>query len=140
MNKLQIAEQMRRALQMFCVTLSDEAAMVVPAVYDEWAAGMSYKAGDILRHGVNGVGDPQLYRVVQSHTSQMGWQPQETAALYTPIGLTDDGYPVWAQPTGAHDAYSKGDVVEYEGKLYVSTIDGNVYAPGVYGWVIYEEG
>lgn len=140
MNKLQIAEQMRRALQMYCETLSDDEAMIVPAVYDQWAAGMAYKAGKVLRHGLNDVGDPQLYRVVQGHTSQMGWPPDITRALYTPIGLTSDGYPIWAQPTGAHDAYARGDIVEHNGALYISTIDVNTYMPGVYGWEIYEEG
>lgn len=43
-------------------------------------------------------------------------------------------YPEWVQPTGAHDAYNTGDVVIYNGTLYVCTIDANVYAPGVYGW------
>ena len=52
-----------------------------------------------------------------------------TASLYTPIGLDDDGYPVWSQPTGAHDAYNVGDIVDYMGVLYESQIDGNVYSP-----------
>lgn len=42
--------------------------------------------------------------------------------------------PVWAQPTGAHDAYDKGAHVYYNGKVWESTILGNVWAPGVSGW------
>ena len=40
------------------------------------------------------------------------------------------------QPTGAHDAYNKGDKVTFEGKHYISLIDGNVYSPTAYpaGW------
>ena len=38
------------------------------------------------------------------------------------------------QPTGAHDAYNKGDKVSYNGKHYVCTADANIYAPDVYGW------
>lgn len=44
--------------------------------------------------------------------------------------------PEWVQPTGAHDAYNKGDRVRYAGKVYESLIDGNVWSPDVYpaGW------
>ncbi len=39
------------------------------------------------------------------------------------------------QPAGAHDAYHKGDRVKYHGKIYESTMDGNVWEPGVTGWI-----
>lgn len=44
--------------------------------------------------------------------------------------------PDWVQPLGAHDAYNTGDMVVYNGKVYESTIDANVWAPDVYpaGW------
>ena len=88
---------------------------------------------------MNGVGDPQLYKVVQAHTSQADWKPDTSPALYTPIGLTPSGYPVWTQPTGAHDAYNKGDIVSYNEKLYRSLIDGNTWSPDAYpaGWEEY---
>ena len=141
MNRLQAAEQLRKALQMFAASLTDEQAMEVVAVYDPWKEGKNYAVGDFLTYGENGVGDPQLYKVAQAHTSQANWKPNETPALYTPIGLDDSGYPVWAQPTGAHDAYNKGDVVNYNGDLYESLIDGNIYSPEAYpaGWAIYSE-
>ena len=141
MNKLQVAEQFRRALQMFAQTLTDEQALEISTVYPAWEAGKAYAQGDIITYGVNDVGDQQLYRVAQAHTSQDDWLPSGTNALYTPIGLTDDGYPVWSQPTGAQDAYNTGDIVDYNGTLYKSTIDGNVWAPDAYpaGWKIYTE-
>lgn len=45
-------------------------------------------------------------------------------------------YPEYVQPTGAHDAYKKGDKVTLNGKRYVSLIDGNNWSPSVYpqGW------
>ena len=115
--------------------------MEVAAVYDGWQAGKSYTAGEYLTYGVNGVGDPQLYRVVQTHTAQADWTPDKNPALYTAIGLDDAGYPVWSQPTGAHDAYNAGDIVNYNGALYQSLIDGNVYAPDTYtaGWAVYQD-
>jgi hypothetical protein len=142
MNKIQIAEQFRRALQMFAASLADEQAMEVATVFDSWAADKTYAAGEYVTYGVNGVGDPQLYKVVQAHTSQIDWLPDMTASLYTPIGLDDSGYPVWSAPTGAHDAYNTGDIVNYNGTLYKSLIDGNAYSPEAYpaGWELYEKG
>ena len=45
-------------------------------------------------------------------------------------------YPEFKQPTGAHDAYKTGDRVTYNGKIYESTMNGNVYSPDAYpqGW------
>lgn len=133
---LQMAEQYFRALQMFAQSLEDEKAMEVAYMYDPWEIGKYYNVGDFLTYGVNGVDDPQLYKVVQAHTSQADWRPDITPALYVAIGLDENGYPVWSQPTGAHDAYNKGDIVDYRGFLYESLIDGNVYAPDAYpaGW------
>ena len=130
-NKIQAAEQFRRALQMFAQSLAEEQAMEIATVYDEWKPCKAYKGGEYVTYGVNAVGDPQLYRVNDGmpHTSQADWTPDVTASLYTPIGLDDEGYPVWSQPTGAHDAYNVGDIVDYMGALYESQIDGNVYNP-----------
>ena len=141
MNRMQAAEQLRRALQMFASSLTDEQALEVVAVYDSWQVGKKYKKGDFFTWGVNGVGDPQLYKVNLEHTSQADWKPDMTPNLYTAIGLDEKGYPVWSQPTGAHDAYNKGDIVDYSGTLYESLIDGNVYSPDAYpaGWKVYTE-
>lgn len=141
MDKLQKAEQFRRAVQLFAASLSEESAMEVATLYDKWAVGKTYEAGVFLRYGTNGVGDPQLYKVVQAHTSQADWTPDATSTLYTPIGLDEGGYPVWSQPTGVHDAYNTGDIVNYNGTLYKSLIDGNVYSPEAYpaGWSVYAE-
>ena len=141
MNRLQIAEQFRKALQMFAASLDDEKAMEVATIYDSWVVGKSYSVGEYVTHGRNGVGDPQLYKVVQAHVSQADWTPDVTTSLFSPIGLDDAGYPVWSQPTGAHDAYNTGDIVDYKGKLYQSLIDGNTYSPEAYpaGWVEYNE-
>lgn len=48
-------------------------------------------------------------------------------------------YPDFVQPTGAHDAYQTGDIVNYNGVLYKSKIDNNVWSPDVYpaGWEVY---
>jgi hypothetical protein len=140
-KRLQGVEQLRRAVQMFAQTLSNEEAMEIATVYPKYEVGKSYKANEMFTYGTNDVGDEQLYRVVQDHTSQADWIPSGTASLYEPIGLNSAGYPVWSKPSGAHDAYNKGDIVDYNGTLYESLIDGNVYSPDEYpsGWKVHEE-
>lgn len=140
MTRMQAAEQVRKALQMFAATLTEDQAMEVAAVYDPWRVGKAYAAGEYLTFGVNSVGDPQLYKVAQAHVAQADWMPDSTPALYTAIGLDESGYPVWSQPTGAHDAYNTGDIVDYNGTLYQSLVDGNVYSPDAYpaGWAVYD--
>lgn len=138
MNKLQMMEQIRKAIQMFAVSLDADKAMEIVTVYDSWEAGKAYELGEYVTHGVNGVGDPQLYKIVQAHTSQSDWLPDNSPSLYEPIGLTPQGYPVWSRPSGAHDAYNIGDIVDYNGTLYKSIVNGNAYSPDEYpaGWEI----
>ena len=52
----------------------------------------------------------------------------------------EDEWPEWVQPTGAHNAYSNGDKITYNGKRYISTMDGNVWSPDAYpaGWQVQE--
>lgn len=136
MKKIQAAEQLRRAIQMFAQSLTNDEAMEIACVFPKYEVGRAYKANEMFVYGENAVGDPQLYRVVSDHTSQADWTPNTSAALYTPIGLTEEGYPVWSKPSGAHDAYNAGDIVDYNGALYKSLIDGNTYSPDEYpqGW------
>lgn len=141
MNKLQCAEQLRKALQMFAQSLTDDEAMEVATVFPAWQNNTAYKLDEMVTFGENEVGDPQLYRCVQAHTSQADWTPDVTPALWSAIGLAPDMIPVWSQPTGSHDAYNTGDRVHYPTKddpVYESTIDGNIWSPEAYpqGWVI----
>ena len=143
MNKLQNAEQLRKALQLFVRTLNDEDAMIVATVYPDWAINTAYKVDEIVSYGLNEVDDPQLYRCVQAHTSQSDWTPDAAVSLWVPIGLAPDNIPIWSQPTGAHDAYNIGDRVHYPTKddpVYESLINGNVYSPEAYpqGWEMIE--
>ena len=138
--RMQAAEQLRRAMQLYVATLPEEKALEVASVYPAWEANRAYAVGEIISYGINSVGDPQLYKIVQAHTSQDNWRPDATPALYDAFGLDESGYPLWAQPSGAHDAYNAGDIVNYNGTLYQSTINGNVWSPDVYpaGWTVYE--
>ena len=140
MNKIQMAEQFRRAVQMFAQSLDGDTAMIIATVFDAWKPDVQYKLNEYLTYGVNKVGDPQLYQILQAHTSQEDWRPSETPSLYKPIGIDESGYPEWSQPVGAEDAYRIGDIVSYNGQLYICTSDYCIYAPDVWGWEIYNKG
>lgn len=136
-NPLANAEQFRKAIQFFANTFDEETALEVPSIYPEWEVNYNYKQGDIISYSQNSLGDPQLYKVVKEHTSQNDWKPGVgTESLYAAFGVDESGIPIWKQPSGAHDAYSKGDKVKYNEKYYESLIDGNVWAPDAYpaGW------
>lgn len=131
-----LAAQMNRAIQMFTqnLNLPDEQAMEVADLYPEWQEKKAYTVDEILKYGENADGETQLYKVLQAHTSQADWTPDTAASLYKKVGFTDSGVSVWTQPLGSTDAYKKGDIVSYNGQLYVSTVDANVWQPGIYGW------
>jgi len=135
-DKKFIAQQYNRFMQMSVqsANLPDDQAMEVADLYPEWVAMKAYAVDEIVKYGVNADGETQLYKVIQAHTSQEDWKPDVTASLYKAIGFTDDGVSIWTQPLGSHDAYAKGDVVSFEDQLWISTVDGNVWQPGVYGW------
>ena len=122
------AKQLRQLIEQLAVTMSDETALTGVELFPMWAIGRSYATGDRVQHGGT------LYKCVQAHTSQTDWTPDATPALWVVVSIEE--YPEWVQPTGAHDAYNTGDKVSYKGKHYVCTIDGNAYAPDVYGWEV----
>lgn len=106
--------------------LDDDQAESVSVLFPEWAVGVMYAVGDRRQY------DGLLYRCVQAHTSQADWTPDVVPALW--VRASTEEWPEWVQPTGAHDAYNTGDKVSHNGKHWVSTMDGNVWEPGVAGW------
>lgn len=142
MNKRQRILEFRKAVQLFLGTMNAdtdaEKMLAVASVFPKYEICKAYKVGDVFSYGENAVGDAQLYQVVQEHTSSAEWLPDKSVSLYKKIGVTADGYPEWVQPLGAADAYNTGDVVSYNGTLYKSIINGNVWSPADYpmGWAV----
>ena len=116
------AERIREAIDTFAKNQTDETLIDNKAAFSPWRAGLQVTAGQILRYG------DDIYRVIQPHTTQDDWTPDKTPALFVKISLEE--YPQWVQPTGAHDAYNKGDKVSDEGKHWISEMNGNVWKPG----------
>lgn len=129
---LQQARAIRASMDAAASSLTDEQAAKAPRIYHTWAAGLEVKAGDRIYYP----GTDKLYKVRdgKGHTTQADWTPDKTPALFVVVSL--DEWPEFVQPTGAHDAYNKGDKVTFEGKHYISLIDGNAYSPTAYpaGW------
>ena len=125
------------AARFAAVGFTDEQALEVRDLYPAFEIGHDYKKGE--RFTYNG----HLFKVNQDHTSQKQWVPRETGteSLYTSLEMGENGYLNWQQPTGSHDAYNTGDIVNYKGELYKSLIDGNAWAPDAYpaGWEKYTE-
>lgn len=125
-----VAGQVRAAAMLFVASLDldDESAMGVNALCPEWGAGVDYAARAVVRHGRG------LYRCLQAHASQTGWEPPLVPALWSRVDVAADGTERWTQPTGAHDAYAEGAVVLHGGERWRSAIGANVWEPGVHGW------
>lgn len=102
------------------------------STYDTFATGIAYEPRQIFKYGVKSDGSPVLYTVLQSHTSAGHWSPSSAVSLYKKIDI-----PRWVQPLGSTDYYFAGDKVMYNGLVWISDIDENVWAPGVWGWSVY---
>lgn len=122
------AFKFRAALDFAAALMTDKQADEHNDIFPAWKPNTEYGVGDRRRH------DGLLYRCVQAHTSQDGWTPDITPALWTRCSVEE--WPEWIRPTGAQDAYNTGDKVTYEGKHYVSLIDNNTWSPAEYpaGW------
>ena len=108
---------------------TDEQALEAIALYPAWKSGVDYTAGDRVRY------DSILYRVLQDHTSQADWTPDVAPSLFARVLIPDpEVIPEWVQPDSTNP-YMAGDRVTHNGKLWESTIDNNVWEPGVYGWI-----
>jgi len=119
------AEMYRRSIEQAAESLDDETALTTPEMFPHWKPNMNVAVDERMYY------DGKLYRVVQPHTTQVGWEPDNTPALFTEVTKPGE-IPVWKQPTGAQDAYMTGDKVHYPTKadpVYVSTIDNNVWEP-----------
>lgn len=134
--KREHAYKLRELLHKASASLSDADALDGIELFPPWAADTAYVLDVRVRY------EEKLYKCVQAHTSQVGWEPDKTPALWTEVAKPGE-IPVWKQPTGAQDAYMTGDKVWYPERdttVYVSLIDNNIWSPDAYpqGWEVVE--
>ena len=99
-----------------------------PELFASWACPVNYTTGQIRQHG------GKLYKCLQAHVSQEDWTPDTAPSLWVQIADPAEEWPAWSQPVGAQDAYPLGAKVSYKEKHWLSSVDNNVWEPGVYGW------
>ena len=100
------AKQLRQLIEQLAVTLADEAALTGVELFPMWAIGRAYAVDDRVQH------DGTLYKCVQAHTSQAGWEPENAASLWTEICETHDG-------TIADQIPYSGNMALESGKYYL---------------------
>ena len=136
----QMAEEAKRPLTMEevvrltiaktinAIDIADDTALRMVEYYPAPDAS-SYAAGDRIQY--NG----KLYKCLQAHTAQADWNPIDAPSLWAEVLAGQDGTEIgeWVQPDSTNP-YMRGDRVSYNGKIYESEVDNNVWAPGVYGW------
>ena len=124
-----LATQTRTAINTLTANATDEVALQAITLYDEWNGdSVEYETGKRVRY--NNI----LYKVLQDHTSQDDWMPDQAPSLFAKVLIPDENViPEWEQPESTNP-YMTGDKVTHNGKTWVSDVDGNVWEPGVYGW------
>lgn len=116
------------AQQINTLTVDDNTALRMLEFYPAWEADTDYAAGFKVQH--NGT----LYKCLQAHTAQADWTPEAAPSLWAKVLIPDETViPAWEQPDSTNP-YMNGDKVMHNGKTWVSDIDNNVWAPGVFGW------
>ena len=78
-NRLIIAQQIN------ALAVDDNTALRMKDFYPEWAESTAYTVGYKVQY--NG----KLWRVVQAHTSQTGWEPENAPSLWETINETHSG-------------------------------------------------
>lgn len=114
MNYTERARALRPYIVKVSASLTDADALKAKELYRRWAADMTVAVDDRLVHA------DRLYRVTQAHTTQEGWEPDKTPAMFTVIdeqhaGTQDDPIPA-----------AKGMEYTY-GLYYTDPEDGNLY-------------
>ena len=105
------------AQQINTLTVDDNTALRMVAFYPEWADNAEYTAEyKVQRNG-------KLWRCIQAHTSQAGWEPENAASLWTEIceshaGTLDD--PI---PYSGNMALESGKYYSQDNKVYRCTRD-----------------
>ena len=111
----------------------DAVALTIQEFYDIWEVGVTYEVGRYLQY--KGV----LYKVLQPHTSQETCTPDVASSVYAKVLIdpTGETIPEWEQPDSTN-AYMTGDKLRFEGVVYESTVDNNIWSPTAYpaGWKI----
>lgn len=130
MTLLELARKLRPYIEKAAISLSDEDALEAVNLFENWHSGEPY----VKDQRVNFEGT--LYKCLQPHTSQEAWTPTAAPSLWAKVLIPDANViPEWEQPNSTNP-YMRGDKVMFNGQVYESTIDNNIWSPSAYpaGW------
>ena len=103
--------------QINTLAVDDNTALRMLPFYPEWAAGAAYTVGYKVRR------DGKLWRVVQAHTSQVGWEPENAASLWEQINETHAGTMDDPIPYSGNMALTNGLYYMQDWVIYLCTRD-----------------
>lgn len=104
--------------QINTLDVDDNTALRMTEFYPEWAAGVSYTVG----YKVQRIG--KLWRCMQAHTAQSGWEPSTaTASLWEQICESHDGTLADPIPYSGNMALENGKYYTQDGVTYLCTRD-----------------
>lgn len=124
------AMRYRHMIEKAAASLTDEDALDAPMLFPRWHDSAHYEAGERVYY------DEVLYKVLQAHDAQATWTPDVSPSLFAVVLIPDpDVIPDWVQPDSTNP-YMRGDKVRYNGTVYESLIDNNIWSPEAYpaGW------
>lgn len=128
MINIEQAQKIRKLIEQLSTSLNDETALEVPQLFPIWKDGKDYNVDDRVRY------NDELYRCLQTHSSQLSWNPIDAPSLWTKVLIPDpETIPEWIQPESTNP-YMINDKVTHNNKTWICIIDNNVWEPGVYGW------
>ena len=105
------------AQQINTLSVDDNTALRMLEFYPEWASDTDYTAGyKVQRSG-------RLWRCLQAHTSQAGWEPENAASLWTEICESHSGTLEDPIPYSGNMALESGKYYSQDGKVYRCTRD-----------------
>ena len=106
------AKQLRQLIEQLAVTLDDETALTGVELFPIWTIDRAYAVGDkVQRNG-------KLWRCIQAHTSQIGWEPENAASLWTEICESHAGTLEDPIPYNGNMALESGKYYSQDGKIY----------------------
>ena len=103
--------------QINTLTVDDNTALRMVEFYPEWSAGQAYTAGYKAHRG------GKLWRCLQAHTAQTGWEPENAASLWTEICESHDGTKYDPIPYSGNMALQSGKYYTQNNILYLCNRD-----------------
>lgn len=136
----QKAYQLRAMIEKAADSLNDTDALKAVELFRYWKDNTHYERteNELLR--VRDPEDGYLYKLIPlTHDSQSNWMPHQVPAIWRRVDEPGEEWPEWRQPLSAEDAYAYGAKVSHNDQHWISTVEGNVWEPGVYGWELANE-